>query len=149
MVRDKLGVWDWHIDTALFNMDNQQGPTVYNKEFCSRFYNNPNGKRILKRTGNCVYIYKPESLCCAPETHTALLVSCVLCCAQSLSRVRLWNPADCSPPGSSVHGDSPGKNTGVGSHSLCQGIFPTQGSNLVSHTAGRFFTIWATREASL
>ena len=22
---------------------------------------------------------------------------------------------DCSPPGSSVHGDSPGKNTGVGS----------------------------------
>ena len=40
----------------------------------------------------------------------------------------LCNPMDCSPPGSSVHGDSPGKNTGVGSHSLLQGIFPTQGS---------------------
>ena len=26
--------------------------------------------------------------------------------------------------------DSPGKNTGVGSHFLLQGIFPTQGSNL-------------------
>ena len=26
--------------------------------------------------------------------------------------------------------DSPGNNTGVGSHSLLQGIFPTQGSNL-------------------
>ena len=26
--------------------------------------------------------------------------------------------------------DSPGKNTGVGSRSLLQGIFPTQGSNL-------------------
>ena len=25
--------------------------------------------------------------------------------------------------------NSPGKNTGVGSHSLLQGIFPTQGSN--------------------
>ena len=36
---------------------------------------------------------------------------------------------DCSPPGSSVHGDSPGKNTGVGCHALLQGIFPTQGSN--------------------
>ena len=36
---------------------------------------------------------------------------------------------DCSPPGSSVHGDSPGKNTGVGCHVLLQGIFPTQGSN--------------------
>ena len=29
----------------------------------------------------------------------------------------------------SVHGDSPGKNTGVGCHALLQGIFPTQGSN--------------------
>ena len=30
---------------------------------------------------------------------------------------------------SSVHGDSPGKNTGVGCHVLFQKIFPTQGSN--------------------
>jgi len=36
---------------------------------------------------------------------------------------------DCSPPGSSVHGDSPDKNTGVGCHDLLQGIFPTQISN--------------------
>ena len=28
---------------------------------------------------------------------------------------------DCSPPGSSVHGDSPGRNTGVGYHVLLQG----------------------------
>ena len=40
------------------------------------------------------------------------------------------NPMDCSPPGSSVHGDSPGKNTGVGHHFLLQGIFPAQGSKL-------------------
>ena len=33
-----------------------------------------------------------------------------------------------SPPGSTVHGDSPGKNTEVGCHALLQGIFPTQGS---------------------
>ena len=26
----------------------------------------------------------------------------------------LCDPMDCSPPGSSVHGDSPGKDTGVG-----------------------------------
>ena len=37
---------------------------------------------------------------------------------------------DCSLPGSSVHGDSPGKNTGVGCHALLQGTFLTQGSNL-------------------
>ena len=34
----------------------------------------------------------------------------------------------CSSPGSSVHGDSPGKNAGAGCHALLQGIFPTQGS---------------------
>ena len=32
--------------------------------------------------------------------------------------------------GSSIQGDSPGKNTGVGSHALLQGIFLTQGLNL-------------------
>ena len=36
---------------------------------------------------------------------------------------------DCSLSGSSVHRDSPGTNTGVGSLSLLRGIFPTQGSN--------------------
>ena len=42
----------------------------------------------------------------------------------------LCDPMDCSPPGSSVHGDSPGKNTGMACHALLQGIFPTQGWNL-------------------
>ena len=42
----------------------------------------------------------------------------------------LCDPVNCSPPGSYVHGDSPGKNTGVGCHALLQRIFPTQGSNL-------------------
>ena len=35
-----------------------------------------------------------------------------------------------------------GKNTGVGCHYLLQGIFLTQGLNLVSCTADRFFTVW-------
>ena len=52
--------------------------------------------------------------------------------AESLqSCLTLWDPMDYSPPGSSVHGDSPGKNTGVDCHFLLQGIFPTQGSNLL------------------
>ena len=34
---------------------------------------------------------------------------------------------DCSPPGSSVHGDSPGKDTGVGCHDLFQGILSNWG----------------------
>ena len=36
---------------------------------------------------------------------------------------------ECSPPGSSVPGDSPGQSTRVGCHALLQGIVPTQGYN--------------------
>ena len=39
------------------------------------------------------------------------------------------DPMDCSPPGFSVHADSPGRNTEVGCCFLLQGIFPTHGSN--------------------
>ena len=51
-----------------------------------------------------------------------------LCCCFSCSAVSdSLRPIDCSPPGSSAHGDSSGKNIGVGCHSLLQGIFLTQG----------------------
>ena len=50
-------------------------------------------------------------------------------CLVAHSYLTLCDPMDCSPPGSSVHGDSPDKNTGVGCHTLLQGIFPTQGLN--------------------
>ena len=35
----------------------------------------------------------------------------------------------CSPPGSSIHRDSPGRNTGMGCYVLLHGIFPTQRSS--------------------
>ena len=50
-------------------------------------------------------------------------------CLATQSHPTLWDPMDCSPLGSSIHGDSPGKNTGVSYHALLQGIFPTEGSN--------------------
>ena len=50
-------------------------------------------------------------------------------CLVTQSCLTLCNPRDCSPPGSSVHGDFPGKNTGAGCHALLQGIFLTKGSN--------------------
>ena len=40
---------------------------------------------------------------------------------------------DCRPPGSSVHGDSAGKNTRVGCHALLQGIFPNLGTPGLPH----------------
>ena len=41
----------------------------------------------------------------------------------------LCGPMDRSPPGSSVRGILPGKDTGVGCHALLKGTFPTQGLN--------------------
>ena len=52
---------------------------------------------------------------------------CYLCAQSCLT---LATPMDCSPPGSSLHWISHANNTGVGCHSLLQGIFPTQGLNL-------------------
>ena len=41
----------------------------------------------------------------------------------------LCDPINCSLSGSSVHGDSPGKNTSVDCYALLQGIFSTLASN--------------------
>ena len=65
-------------------------------------------------------------------------------CSVAQSCLNLCNPIDGGPPGSSVHGIFPGRNTGVGCYFLFQRICPTQGSN--SHllsllaSAGGLFT---------
>ena len=50
-------------------------------------------------------------------------------CLVAQSCLTFCDPVDCTSPSSSVYGNSPGKNTGVGCHALLQGIFQTQGSN--------------------
>ena len=56
-----------------------------------------------------------------------------------------------NPPGSSAHGDSSCKNTGVGCHALLEGIFlGIEPASLMSRAlAGGFFTTSATWEAPL
>ena len=61
--------------------------------------------------------------------HLVCLDMVYLLCLVTQLCLTLSNPMDCSPPGSSVYGDSPGKNAKVGCHALLQGIFPTQGLN--------------------
>ena len=58
-----------------------------------------------------------------------MLQSIICLCLVTQLCPTLCHPMDCSWPGSSVHRDSPGKNTGVGCCALLQGIFPIQGSN--------------------
>ena len=63
-----------------------------------------------------------EFLHCSPETITMLLIGCEHESCSVLSDS--WRPHGLHSPW-----NSPGQNTGVGSSSLLQGIFPTQGSN--------------------
>ena len=65
----------------------------------------------------------PQILLTVGSTASALPVFTTCVRAQWLqSGPTLCDPMDCSPPGSSVHGDSLGKNTGVGCHALLQGL---------------------------
>ena len=79
---------------------------------------------------------------------TTNVIHPVCMCAKSLQPcLTLCDPMDCSTPGSSVHRESPGKNTGMGCHVLLQGFFLAQGLNqsLMSPAlTGRLFTTSAT-----
>ena len=52
-----------------------------------------------------------------------------MCAKEPQSRPTLCDSMDCGPPGTSVHQNSAGKNTGVGCHALLQGFFLPQGLN--------------------
>ena len=141
-----------------------------------------------RKTKYILPILQTKEYCLVTKRNQVLTHAvCVCVCLVTQSYPTPCDPMDCSPPGSSVDGDPPGKNTGVGCHALFQGIFPNQGSKLglphcrwilyhlshqgsprilewvaylfssgsfqsrnwtgVSCITGRFFTLWATREA--
>ena len=59
----------------------------------------------------------------------------------------LCNPMDCSPPGSSVHGILQARMLEWVAIPFSKGSSWPRDQILVSCIAGRFFTVWATREA--
>ena len=69
--------------------------------------------------GMCLCVYVCVCVC----------VCVCICVLLTQSGLILCNPMDRSLPVSSVHGILPSKNTGVGSYSLLQEIFTTQGFN--------------------
>ena len=70
--RDSQGVWDQHVHTAVFKMDNQKGPTVQHRELCSMLCGSLDGWGVWGRIDTCICM--AESHCCAPETITTLLI---------------------------------------------------------------------------
>ena len=63
--RDSYGVWDGHVHTAIFKMDNQQGPTVLHRELGSVLCASLDGRGVWRRMDTCVCM--AEALCYAPE----------------------------------------------------------------------------------
>ena len=59
----------------------------------------------------------------------------------------LCNPMDCSPPGSSVHGILQARKLEWIAMPSSRGSSQPRDWTWVSCPAGRFFTVWATREA--
>jgi len=63
-------------------------------------------------------------------------------CSSPSQHLTLRDSIDCSLARLLYPWNSPGKNIGVGCHSLLQGIFPTQGLNpRISSIAGRLYTV--------
>ena len=109
--RDSQGVWDVHVHTAIFKMDNQQEPMVQHRELYSILHGSLDGKGVWGEMNTCMCM--AESLCCPPETITTLFIGYV--CSDAQWCPALCNPVDCSLPVSSLHGIFSSKTTGVGS----------------------------------
>ena len=59
--------------TAVFKMEDQQGPTVGHKELCSVLYGSLHGRGVWGRMDTCIGM--TESLHCSPEAITTLFVN--------------------------------------------------------------------------
>ena len=60
------------VPTAIFKMDNQQGPTVQHMELCSMLCGSLGVSGLWGRMATCICM--AESLSCSPETSTTLLI---------------------------------------------------------------------------
>ena len=65
-----------HVHTAIFEIDNQQGPTVSHRELCSMLCGSLDGRGVWGRMDTCICM--AESLHCSPETITTLLIGYTL-----------------------------------------------------------------------
>ena len=68
-------------------------------------------------------------------------------CLAAQSCPTLCDPRDRSPPGSSVHGDSPGRTLKWVAMPSSRGSSQPRDWTRVSRVAGGFLTVWASREA--
>ena len=113
--------------TYEFDKDNSKGNILLSLKNLQVFKVNLGGNRNIQN--EVIGIRYLVLKCVCMRTSTCV---CVCVCSVSQSSPTFCNSRDCSLPGSRLlcPWDSLGNNTGLGCHSLLQGIFPTQRSNL-------------------
>ena len=97
------GLWDGHVHTAIFEMDNQQD-LLYSTRNCAHCYvpawmGGRSGGEWTR-----VYIYMAGPLCCSLETTTRVLIGYAAAAESRQSCPTLCDPIDGNPPGSPLPG---------------------------------------------
>ena len=99
---------------------------IKQKQYCKTFNKDfKNGPDLKKKKG---FKKSPQNCVCALVTQLCLT---------------LWDPMDCSPPGSSVHGILQARKTKWVAISFSKGTSRPRDQTWVSCIAGWFFTVWA------
>ena len=96
--------------------------------------------RRFKALGFNVTLFNTASFFLAAPCSLWDLSSLVVCVLVAQSCLTLWDPIDCSPPGSSVHGILQARILKWVAIFFSRGSSQPRDQTHVSHTAGRFFT---------
>ena len=67
--KDGQGVWDGHGLTAVFNMENQQGPAGQHRELCSRTGGSLDGRGVWGRMAMRICLAESLSVHLKPSQH--------------------------------------------------------------------------------
>jgi len=70
--RDSWGLWEGHVHTAIFKMDNQQKPILWHMELCSVLCASLDGRGAWGRMDTCICM--AEYPHCSPKTITMWLI---------------------------------------------------------------------------
>ena len=66
--RDSSGLWEGHVHTAIFKVDNQEKSFVERMELCSMLHGSLDGRGVWGGMDPCICM--AESLHCSPEIIT-------------------------------------------------------------------------------
>ena len=70
--RNSYRLWEGHIHSAIFKMDNQQKPILLHMELCSVLYASLDEREVWRRMDTCICM--AESLHSSPEIIKILLI---------------------------------------------------------------------------